>query len=46
MELKDEFDVSLPVAEAWAALTDLEKFVPCVPGAELRKWRATSYGAS
>jgi carbon monoxide dehydrogenase subunit G len=37
MELKDEFEVSLPVAEAWAVLTDLEKFVPCVPGAELRE---------
>ena len=37
MELKDEFEVPLPVAEAWAVLTDLEKIVPCVPGAELRE---------
>jgi len=30
MELKDEFEVPLPVAEAWAVLTDLEKIVPWV----------------
>ena len=37
MELKDEFEVPLPVAEAWAVLTDLEKIVPWVLGAELRE---------
>jgi len=37
MELNDEFEVSLPVAEAWEVLTDVDKIVPCVPGAELRE---------
>ncbi len=37
MELNDEFEVPLPVPEAWEVLTDVEKIVPCVPGAELRE---------
>jgi hypothetical protein len=37
MELNDEFEVPLPVTEAWEVLTDVEKIVPCVPGAELRE---------
>jgi len=37
MELNDEFEVPLPVAEAWAVITDVEKVVPSVPGAELRE---------
>ena len=37
MELTDEFEVPLPIAEAWAVLTDFEKVGPCVPGAELRE---------
>jgi hypothetical protein len=37
MELKDEFEVPLPVGEAWEVLTDVEKVVASVPGAELRE---------
>jgi carbon monoxide dehydrogenase subunit G len=37
MELNDEFEVPLPIAEAWAVITDVEKVVPSVPGAELRE---------
>jgi carbon monoxide dehydrogenase subunit G len=37
MELNDEFEVPLPVAAAWEVLTDVEKVVPSVPGAELRE---------
>ncbi len=37
MELNDEFEVRLAPAEAWAVLTDVEKVVACVPGAELRE---------
>jgi len=37
MELNDEFEVPLPVTEAWEVLTDVEKIVPCVPGVELRE---------
>ena len=35
MELKNEFRVGVPVAEAWQVLTDIERIAPCMPGAEL-----------
>ncbi len=35
MELTNEFDVEVPVEEAWAVLTDLERIAPCMPGAQL-----------
>ncbi|HEY8057967.1 MAG TPA: SRPBCC family protein [Acidimicrobiales bacterium] len=35
MELTNEFDVEVPVDEAWAVLTDLERIAPCMPGAQL-----------
>lgn len=35
MELTNEFDVPVPVDEAFALLTDLERIAPCMPGATL-----------
>lgn len=35
MELSHEFEVGVPIAEAWAVLTDLERIAPCLPGAQL-----------
>ncbi len=35
MEFDNSFEVPLPVAEAWTVLMDIERIVPCVPGAEL-----------
>lgn len=35
MNLVNEFTVSLPIDEAWALLTDVEKIAPCMPGASL-----------
>ena len=35
MEFDNSFEVPLPVAEAWTLLMDIERIVPCVPGAEL-----------
>ena len=35
MELKHEFRVGIPVAEAWSTLTDVEFIAPCMPGAQL-----------
>jgi carbon monoxide dehydrogenase subunit G len=35
MELIDEFEVPVPVAEAWAVLTDVEKIAPLIPAIEL-----------
>jgi len=35
MEIKNTFDVPLPPDEAWKVLLDIERIMPCVPGAEL-----------
>jgi carbon monoxide dehydrogenase subunit G len=35
MDLHHEFTVNVPVARAWAILTDLETIAPCLPGAQL-----------
>lgn len=43
MELSNEFRVSVPVEQAWAVLTDLERIAPCMPGAELREVEGDEY---
>jgi len=43
MELTDEFTVGLPIDEAWALLTDLERIAPCMPGAELQEVEGDEY---
>jgi uncharacterized protein len=35
MKLEQTFDVQAPVAQVWAALNDLERAAPCLPGAEI-----------
>jgi hypothetical protein len=35
MELSHEFEVGVPIEQAWAVLTDLERIAPCLPGARL-----------
>ena len=35
MEIHSAFNVSLPPAEAWAVLMDIERIAPCMPGAEI-----------
>ncbi len=35
MEFDNSFEVPLPVAEAWVVLMDIERIVPCMPGAEI-----------
>ena len=35
MEFENEFEVPVPVDQAWAIMTDIERIAPCVPGAEL-----------
>lgn len=35
MKLTNSFEVPMPVEEAWPLLMDIERIVPCVPGAEL-----------
>ncbi len=43
MELTNEFKVSVPVEQAWAILTDVERIAPCMPGAELREVEGDEY---
>src|SRR5687767_15933419 len=43
MELTNEFRVSVPVAQAWAVLTDVERIAPCMPGAELQEIDGDAY---
>ena len=35
MKLEQAFEVDAPVAEVWAALIDVERVAPCLPGAEI-----------
>ncbi len=35
MDIDNEFQVLLPIDEAWNTLTDLERIAPCMPGASL-----------
>lgn len=43
MELNNEFEVGVPLPEAWEVLTDLERIAPCMPGAELREIEGDEY---
>lgn len=43
MELTHEFSVRVPIDQAWAALTDLERIAPCMPGAELQEVDGDEY---
>lgn len=43
MDLHHEFVVNVPVAEAWAILTDLERIAPCLPGAQLTEVEGDTY---
>jgi len=43
MDLNHEFTVNVPVAEAWAILTDLERIAPCLPGAQLTEIEGDTY---
>ena len=35
MKFENSFDISLPPAEAWPVLMDVERITPCMPGATL-----------
>jgi carbon monoxide dehydrogenase subunit G len=43
VELTHEFSVSVPIDEAWALLTDLERIAPCLPGFELQEVAGDEY---
>ena len=46
MELKNEFRVGVPLAQAWEVLTDIERIAPCMPGAELYEIEDDEYHGS
>ena len=43
MELTNEFRVGVPVEQAWAVLTDVERIAPCLPGAQLQEIEGDQY---
>ncbi len=43
MDLTNEFEVALPIDEAWAVLTDVERIAPCLPGAQLQEVEGDEY---
>lgn len=43
MELSNEFEVPVPVDQAWELLTDLERIAPCLPGAQLQEIEGDEY---
>jgi len=43
MELTNEFRVAVPLEEAWAVLTDVERIAPCLPGAQLQEVEGDQY---
>lgn len=43
MDLHHEFVVEVPIAEAWATLTDVERIAPCLPGAQLTEVEGDVY---
>src|SRR5271156_3848091 len=43
MELTNDFEVDVPVPEAWKVLTDLERIAPLLPGAQLQEVEGDEY---
>jgi hypothetical protein len=43
VELTNEFRVSVPIADAWNVLTDVERIAPCLPGAQLQEVDGDDY---
>jgi carbon monoxide dehydrogenase subunit G len=43
VELTNVFSVKVPIDDAWAVLTDLERIAPCMPGFELQEVDGEEY---
>ena len=43
MELTNDFEVAVPVDQAWNVLTDIERIAPCMPGAQLQEVEGDEY---
>lgn len=46
MQFEHEFYLPLPIEQAWAVLTDIERIAPCMPGAQLEEIDGNSYKGS
>lgn len=42
-QLVNEFTVNLPIDDAWAVITDVERIAPCLPGAQLTEIEGDVY---
>jgi carbon monoxide dehydrogenase subunit G len=43
MELTNDFEVPVPLEQAWSVLTDVERIAPCMPGAQLKEIEGDEY---
>ncbi|MFI5052842.1 MAG: SRPBCC family protein, partial [Acidimicrobiia bacterium] len=43
MKIEDQFQVDVPVDEAWKVLLDVERIAPCLPGAQLQEVEGDEY---
>jgi carbon monoxide dehydrogenase subunit G len=43
MELTNDFEVPVPLDQAWSVLTDVERIAPCMPGAQLKEIEGDEY---
>ncbi|HSO97291.1 MAG TPA: SRPBCC family protein [Acidimicrobiia bacterium] len=43
MKLEHDFQVGVPIADAWATLLDIERIAPCMPGAQLQEVDGDEY---
>jgi hypothetical protein len=43
MKIEDQFQVDVPVEEAWRVLLDVERIAPCLPGAQLQEVEGDEY---
>ncbi len=43
MEMNHEFNVNVPLDQAWKVMTDLELIAPCLPGAQLQEVEGEIY---
>jgi carbon monoxide dehydrogenase subunit G len=46
MQFEHEFYLPLPINQAWAVLTDIERIAPCMPGAQLEEIDGNHYKGS
>ena len=44
MDIKNSFEVPLPVDAAWKTLLDIRRIAPCMPGADLLEVVDSKYG--